>query len=77
MSISTYTVVGMTCAHCLRSVIDEVTQVAGVGEVDVDLRTGVLTVTSADPSGVVDDAAVRAAVAEAGYGVVERPGARE
>ena len=66
MSTATYTVVGMTCGHCVNSVTEEVTQVPGVTDVNVDLATGGLTVTSeAD----VDDAAVRAAVEEAGYQV--------
>ncbi len=66
MSTSTYTVVGMTCGHCVNSVTEEVGQVPGVTDVQVDLATGGLTVTSeAD----VDDAAVRAAVEEAGYEV--------
>ena len=66
MSTSTYTVVGMTCGHCVNSVTEEVTQVAGVSGGDVDLASGGLTVTSdAD----VDDAAIRAAVEEAGYQV--------
>ncbi|MBA3372874.1 MAG: heavy-metal-associated domain-containing protein [Euzebyaceae bacterium] len=64
MSTSTYTVIGMTCGHCVNSVTDEVAQVPGVSDIDVDLPTGGLTVTSEVP---VDDAAVRAAVEEAGY----------
>jgi copper chaperone len=73
MSTSTYTVVGMTCGHCVDSVTEEVTQVPGVTGVAVDLATGGLTVTSGDD---VDDAAIRAAVEEAGYQVaapVEQP----
>ncbi|GAA3164358.1 heavy-metal-associated domain-containing protein [Blastococcus jejuensis] len=66
MSTSTYTVVGMTCGHCVNSVTEEVTQVPGVTDVAVDLATGGLTVTSESD---VDDAAVRAAVEEAGYEV--------
>ena len=66
MSTSSYTVVGMTCAHCVNSVTDEVTQVPGVSGVEVDLATGGLTVSSDTD---VDDAAVRAAVEEAGYQV--------
>ncbi len=66
MSSSTYTVTGMTCDHCVRSVAEEVSQVPGITDVDVDLVTGGLTVTS---EGLVDDAAVRAAVEEAGYHV--------
>lgn len=64
MSTSTFTVVGMTCGHCVSSVTEEVSQVPGVTDIDVDLATGDLTVTSATG---VDDAAVRAAVEEAGY----------
>jgi copper chaperone len=63
---STYGVVGMTCEHCVRSVTEEVSEVPGVTAVDVDLATGRLTVT-----GAADDSAVRAAVVEAGYRVVE------
>ena len=66
MSTATYTVVGMTCAHCVSAVTEEVTQVPGVSAVDVDLESGGLTVTSDAP---VDEAAVRAAVEEAGYSV--------
>jgi copper chaperone len=66
MSTATYTVVGMTCGHCVNSVTEEVRQVPGVTDVQVDLGSGGLTVTS---EGGVDDAAVRAAVEEAGYEV--------
>ena len=61
---ATYTVSGMTCGHCVASVTEEVQEVAGVEQVDVTLETGTLTVTSSQP---VDDAAVKAAVEEAGY----------
>ena len=64
MSAATYTVVGMTCGHCVSSVTEEVSQGPGVTDVDVDLATGGLTATSDTP---VDDAAVQAAVEEAGY----------
>ena len=66
MSTSTYTVTGMTCAHCVSAVTEEVTAVPGVTGVDVDLATGALSVTS---DTALDDAAVRAAVEEAGYQV--------
>ena len=69
MSTSTYTVVGMTCSHCVNSVTEEVTQVPGVTGVEVDLASGGLTITSDAP--VADDA-VRAAVEEAGYEVAGR-----
>jgi len=66
MTTASYTVVGMTCGHCVNSVTEEVSAVPGVSTVDVDLESGGLTVTSDAP---VDDAAVRAAVEEAGYSV--------
>lgn len=61
----TYLVQGMTCDHCTRSVSEEVSEVAGVEAVDVDLQTGRLTVRGQD----VSDDDVRAAVEEAGYEV--------
>ncbi len=64
MTTSTYTVVGMTCNHCVASVTEEVGEVPGVTAVDVDLASGRLTVTSDAP---VSEAQVRDAVAEAGY----------
>jgi copper ion binding protein len=64
MSTAIYTVVGMTCGHCVSAVTEEVTAVPGVAAVDVDLDSGRLMVTSDAP---VDDDAVRAAVDEAGY----------
>ena len=60
-----YTVSGMTCAHCVMSVEEEVSEVAGVESVAADLDSGRLVVGGA---GFSDDA-VRAAVAEAGYEV--------
>ena len=64
MSTATYTVTGMTCGHCVASVTEEVTELDGVENVDVDLATGAVTVTSTEP---LEDDAVRAAVEEAGY----------
>ncbi|HEV2779729.1 MAG TPA: copper ion binding protein [Actinophytocola sp.] len=64
MPQSTYTVQGMTCGHCVSSVTEEVGGIDGVRNVDVDLATGRVTVTSDRP---VTDDEIRAAVAEAGY----------
>jgi copper chaperone len=63
---STYTVTGMTCGHCVASVTDEVSKVDGVTDVEVDLASGQVTVTSDGP---LDAAAVAAAVDDAGYAV--------
>ncbi|MPY92635.1 MAG: hypothetical protein GEV08_06060 [Acidimicrobiia bacterium] len=62
----TITVTGMTCDHCVRSVRDELTALDGVDGVDVDLASGLVTLHTEAP---VDEAAVRAAVQEAGYEV--------
>ncbi|MFI0422246.1 heavy-metal-associated domain-containing protein [Spongiactinospora sp. 9N601] len=64
MSTATYTVIGMTCGHCVSSVKEEVSEVPGVTGVEVDLSTGLLTVHSDGPA---DDSAIGAAVTEAGY----------
>ena len=61
---TTFTVSGMTCAHCQRAVTEEITAVAGVETVTVDLATGTVTVTADQP---VDRADIAAAVDEAGY----------
>ena len=60
----TYTVTGMTCEHCVRSVTEEVGALDGVTGVSVDLPTGNVTVASDKEVGVDE---VRAAVEEAGY----------
>ena len=67
MITTRYAVKGMTCDHCVSAVSTEVGRLDGVTEVDVDLATGAVTVTSA---AALDDAAVREAVDEAGYEVV-------
>jgi copper chaperone len=61
-----YRVAGMTCGHCVTSVREEVSAVAGVQSVDVELTSGRLALAGA---GFEDDA-VRTAVAEVGYEVV-------
>ncbi|GAA0467270.1 heavy metal transport/detoxification protein [Actinoplanes capillaceus] len=60
----TYTVTGMTCSHCVNSVDAEIRQLPGVTDVQVDLASGAVTVTSDAP---LDETAVAAAVDEAGY----------
>lgn len=66
MSTSTYTVVGMTCGHCVNSVQTEVAKIDGVTDVDVDLATGQVSVQSDQP---VSDEAFAAAIDEAGFEV--------
>jgi copper chaperone len=59
----TYTVPAMHCGHCQAAVANEVGAVAGVESVDVDLDTKLVVVRG----GLLDDAAIRAAIEEAGY----------
>jgi copper chaperone len=66
-STATYTVSGMTCAHCVSSVTEEVTKIPGVTDVQVDLSSGAVIIASDTP---VDPAAVKDAVDEAGYELV-------
>jgi copper chaperone CopZ len=67
MTRSTYTITGMTCGHCAASVTEEISEISGVQQVEVDLAGGRVTVTSDEP---LDTSAVRAAVTEAGYELV-------
>ncbi len=61
---STYTVTGMTCGHCVSAVTQEISAIDGVGDVQIDLGSGAVTVTSDAP---LSPDVVRAAVDEAGY----------
>ncbi|MBP2706163.1 heavy-metal-associated domain-containing protein [Microbispora sp. RL4-1S] len=67
MTTATYTVAGMTCGHCVSSVKEEVGEVPGVTEVEVELDGGLVTVHSDTP---VEPAQIKAAVEEAGYELV-------
>ena len=68
MPISTFSVSGMTCEHCVRAVKQEVGEISGVTQVDVELGTpSTVTVQSTEPISHQD---VVAAIDEAGYEVV-------
>lgn len=61
-----YTVTGMTCAHCVASVREELSELAGLEIRELDLASGrlVLAGEAADSQD-----AIRAAVEAAGYTV--------
>jgi len=59
----TYTVPGMSCAHCEAAVRKELQTVAGVESIDVSLETKAVVVHGTG----LEDAALRAAIDEAGY----------
>jgi copper chaperone CopZ len=60
-----YTVPGMSCGHCRTAITAEVDRVSGVTSVDVDLDAKRVSVSGER----LDDAAIRAAIDEAGYDV--------
>ena len=69
MTTTTITVSGMTCGHCEAAVKEELGGLPGVSDVAVELNAGgdsPVTITSAEE---LDEAAIRAAVDEAGYEV--------
>ena len=68
MATTTYKVAGMTCGHCVQSVTAEIEKLEGVQDVDVDLETGAVTVTSGE---ALSKDSVRAAVDEAGFELVQ------
>ena len=63
MSEKTYTVKGMHCQSCVANVSESVSEVTGVSAVDVDLAADKVAVSGEG----FDDAAVREAIAAAGY----------
>ena len=64
MSTSKVIVSGMTCGHCAASVREEVGALAGVTDVDVDVASGRVTISSSAP---IEADAIRGAIEEAGY----------
>jgi copper chaperone CopZ len=59
----TYSVPAIHCEHCATSIREEVSEVEGVYDVDVDLESKIVTIHGR----ALDDAALRAAIEEAGY----------
>ena len=54
----TYTINGMTCEHCVKAIVEEVSALDGVDNVTVSLESGSMTIDSAEeiPFGKVADA---------------------
>lgn len=67
MTTSQFTATGMTCQHCVASVTKEVSELAHVTSVSVDLPTGTVTVKS-DAS--ISEDEIIAAIDKAGYPAV-------
>jgi len=67
---TTVNVSGMTCSHCVSSVSEELEALAGVEQVDVDLRAGGVSTVTITSTGALSASEIGEAVAEAGYLVV-------
>ena len=64
MDTRSIVVTGMSCEHCAHAVRAEIGKLPGVTEVDVDVQAGKVQITGEQLPG---DAALREAIAEAGY----------
>ncbi len=70
MNITTINITGMTCGHCVSAVKGELSGLATVEAVDVDLVNGGTSTATISSSAPLDAASIDEAVAEAGYTVV-------
>lgn len=66
-------VVGMTCAHCVSSVTEELTAIDSVDSVTVDLNADGVSRVTIRSTTQVDPVAVQAAIEEAGYALADGP----
>ena len=64
---TTIKVSGMTCGHCVSAVTMELSLLPSVTEVDVDLESGQVTITS---EAALEQAQLATAIDEAGYELV-------
>jgi len=64
---TTINVSGMTCGHCVSAVTMELSLLPSVTEVDVDLESGQVTITS---EAALEEAQLATAIDEAGYELV-------
>lgn len=64
---TTINVSGMTCGHCVSAVTMELSLLPSVSEVEVDLETGQVTITSET---AMDQILLATAIDEAGYELV-------
>ena len=65
-----FSVEGMTCAHCVSSVTEELGEIAGVERVTVALVADGVSTVSVHSAAPLQIAPLEAAIAEAGYTVV-------
>jgi copper chaperone len=60
-------ITGMTCGHCIASVMNELETIQGVESVDVLLNKGGVSRVTVTSAAILDPDAVSAAIDEAGY----------
>ena len=63
---------GLTCGHCVQSVTEELSEVAGMKNVDVILNSGATSKVTLVSDVALDDDALREAVSEAGFELVSK-----
>jgi copper chaperone CopZ len=68
MTTASFTATGMSCQHCVASVTKELSEIAHVTSVSVDLPSGTVTVESDVP---IPEDEIIAAIDKAGYSAVE------
>lgn len=61
---ATFEITGMTCDHCRRAVTEEVSHIAAVDSVVVDVAAGTVSLIAREP---IRRSVLAAAVDEAGY----------
>lgn len=67
MPTGVFSVLGMTCGHCVSAVSAELSALPGVSAVRIDLQPGLVSRVEVDSAAPLDPEIVRAAVDEAGY----------
>ncbi len=66
--MTTITVKGMSCQHCVASVTKALSEIAGISDVQVSLEKGEATFEEQSP---VDEQIIKDAIARIGFEVVE------
>ena len=68
--VTTISISGMTCGHCVSSVTEELKSLKGVEDVTVDLNEGGISTATVTSHLTISPEEIGEAVAEAGYLVV-------
>ena len=67
---TTISISGMTCGHCVSSVMEELKSLKGVDDVSVDLNAGGISTATVTSHLTISPEEIGEAIAEAGYLVV-------